>query len=110
MFYLAECGVAPPAGTETVGTVGERRLVVRLQEEADHFADNLVRPGRQAERSPFPVLFRDIDPLHRLEPVALVAQRINDAPDLAQRRAVHSFPVDPRCHGPLVGVQTPDGQ
>jgi hypothetical protein len=34
--------VAAPAGTETVGVVRELRLVVGLQQEADHFADEFV--------------------------------------------------------------------
>jgi len=42
--------VAATAGTETVGTAGERRLIIRLQQEPEHFADELVRPGRQAQR------------------------------------------------------------
>ena len=108
--YLAQCGVAAAAGAETVGTVGERRLVVRLQQEADHLADELVRPGRQAERPRLPVLLRDIDPLDRLESVALVAQRIDDAPDLRLGHAVRGLSVDPGRHCPLVGVQTPVGQ
>jgi hypothetical protein len=76
--------VAAPAGTETVGKVGEPRLIVRLQQEADHLADDLIRPRRQAERSFLPALLRNVDPLDRLEPVALVAQRIGDAPDLTK--------------------------
>ena len=103
-------GVAAPAGTETVGAVGEPRLVVRLQQEADHFADELVRPGRQPERACLPILLRDVDPLAGLEPVALVAHRIDDASDLLQRHAVHGFPVDPGRHRSMVGVDTPVGQ
>ena len=45
--HLAECGVTAPAGTEPVGTAGELRLVVGLQQEAHHFADEFVRPGRR---------------------------------------------------------------
>jgi hypothetical protein len=107
--YLAQCGVAAAAGAETMGTVGERRLVVRLQQEADHLADELVRPGRQAERPRLPVLLRDIDPLDWLESVALVAQRIDDAPDLRLGHAIRGLSVDSGRHGPLVGVQTPVG-
>jgi hypothetical protein len=66
-----------------MGQVGELRLVVRLQQEADHFADKLVRPGRQPQRSFLPVLLGNIDSPDGLEPVALVAHRIDDAADLA---------------------------
>src|SRR5580704_1394348 len=102
--------MAAPAGTETIGKVGELRLVIRLQQEADHFADQLIRPGRQAER-PFPsVLLRDPDPPYRPEPVTLGAQRIDDPPDPGQRRAVRGLPVSPRRHRPLVGVDATVGQ
>ena len=108
--HLAQCGVAAPAGTETVGPAGELRLVVRLQQQAHHFAEQLVRPGRQAERAEFPVLFRDVDPPGRAEPVALVAHRIDDAADLAQGHAVHGFPGGPGRHRSVVGVDPPVGQ
>ena len=55
--YLPQCGVTASAGAEPVRAVGELRLVVRLQEEADHFADQLVRPRRQAEGRSFPFFF-----------------------------------------------------
>ena len=51
VFHFAQRGVAATAGPETVGPAGELRLVIRFQQEADHFADKFVRPGRQAERS-----------------------------------------------------------
>jgi hypothetical protein len=40
--YLAERGVAATAGTETVRAVRESRLIISLQEEADHFTDEFV--------------------------------------------------------------------
>src|ERR671917_2938290 len=79
---LLQRGVAAFAGAETVRPLGELWLVVCLQQETDYFADEFVRPGRQAERPGFAVLFRDVDPLHRAESVALVAHRIGDASDL----------------------------
>jgi site-specific DNA recombinase len=42
--HLAQGGVATPAGPVTVGAIGELRLVIRLQQQADHFAEQLVRP------------------------------------------------------------------
>jgi hypothetical protein len=108
--HIPQGGVASPAGTETIGAAGELRLVVRLKQQANYLADQLIRPGRHAERTEFPVLLRDIDPPHRAEPVALVAQRINDAPYLFHRHAVRGFPGDPRRHRPLVGVDAPIGQ
>ena len=40
--HFAERSVAAPAGAETVGKVGEPRLIVRLQQEADHLAHQLI--------------------------------------------------------------------
>ena len=108
--HVRERGMASPSGAETVRAAGKLRLVICLEEQADHFADKLIRPGRQAERPELPVLFLDIDTFHRGEPVALTAQRIDDAPDLAQRHVVHGLPVSPGRHRPVVGVQTPIGQ
>src|SRR5439155_10543705 len=70
----------------------------------------LCRFRGQAERSLLPVLFRDVNPLHRLEPVALVAQRIDDAPGLRRRHAVGGLPVCPWRHRAVVGVDAPVGQ
>ena len=95
--HLRQRGVASPAGTETVRPAGELGLVVRLQQEAHHLADQFIRPGRQAERPFLPVLLRDVDPLDGLEPVALVAQRIDDAPDLRPATCRPRFPRRPRA-------------
>lgn len=40
-----------------------RRLAICLQNEAHHFPDEFVRPGRQTQRPFLPVAFRDPDPL-----------------------------------------------
>jgi hypothetical protein len=40
--YLAECGVAAAAGTETVRAVRESWFIIGFQEEADHFTDEFV--------------------------------------------------------------------
>src|SRR5258708_14367328 len=108
--HLSKSSVAAAAGAETVRAAGKLRLVIRLKEQADHFADKLVRPGRQAERPELPVLLLDIDTPHRCKPAALSEQRIYDAPVLAQRHVVHGLPVSPGRHRPVVGVQTPVGQ
>ena len=42
--HVRQRGVATPSGTETVQVVGELWLVIGLQQEADHFADELVAP------------------------------------------------------------------
>jgi hypothetical protein len=42
--YFRQCGMAAAAGTETMRTAGEPGLVIRLQQDAHHFADQLIRP------------------------------------------------------------------
>ena len=107
---LAQCGVAATAGTETVRAAGKLRLIIRLQQEADYLADQLIRPRRHAERASVSRSSSECRPAHWLEPVALVAHRIDDAPDLGQRHAVRGFPVGPGRHRPMVGVHPPVGQ
>src|SRR6266568_1337918 len=43
--------MASAARAEPVGAVGELRLVVRLQDQAQHFLQQLVRPSRQPQRT-----------------------------------------------------------
>ena len=85
-------------------------LVVCLQEEAYYFTDKFVRPGRQSQRSLLPVLLGNVGPPDGLEPKTLVAQRIDDAFDLAQGHAVDGLAVRAGRHRTLVGVQTPVGE
>ena len=40
--HLAQGAVTTPAGPVTVGMIGELRLVIRLQQQADHFAEQFV--------------------------------------------------------------------
>src|SRR5215472_12340325 len=79
---LPQCGVASAAFAEPVGLVREPRLEVRLQEQAHYFADELTGPRRQSERAELPVLFRDVDPAGRGEPVPLVPHQLDDLADL----------------------------
>src|SRR6266852_2282161 len=71
-------GVTATAGPEPVGVVGELRLVVRLQQQAQYFLQQLVRPGRQSQRAflvrPF---LLDVDPPRRSPPVALRTERVD---------------------------------
>jgi len=92
-----------------VGVVGEPWLVVRLQQETDHFANEFVRPGRQAQWTFSSVLLRDVGPSGWLEPVAFAAHRVDDASDPRHGHAVRGFSVGPGCHRPLVGVDVPVG-
>src|SRR3974377_2307770 len=77
--HLAQGGVAAATGTETVRAARKPRLVISLQQEADYLAHEFIRPRRQAQRSHFPVLLGNIDPLYWLGPAGLRAQRPDDA-------------------------------
>src|SRR6266498_5223934 len=44
--YLPQSGMAASAGAEAVRAIGEGRFVVCLQQQAHHFTDQLIRPGR----------------------------------------------------------------
>jgi hypothetical protein len=108
--HLAQRGVAAPAGPVTMRTVRELRLVIRLQQQADHFAEQLVRPRRQTQRPLLPVLLGNVAPPDRPKPKTLVTHRVDDALDLGQRHAVRGFRVGSGRHRPLVGVDAPVGQ
>jgi site-specific DNA recombinase len=108
--HLPQRGVTASAWPEPVGPVGEDRFVVGLQQQAHHFTDQLVRPGRQTQRSCLPVLLRDERPPYWTKPIALETHCFDDAIDLAQRHAVHGLPCDPDRHRPLVGVDAAVGQ
>ena len=108
--HLPQRGMAAPAGAEPVRPVGEHRLVVRLKQQAHHLPDELVRPGRHAQRARLPVLLRDVHPPDGPEPVALVAHRIDDPADLPHGHAVCGFLRGPGRHRALVGVDPPVGQ
>src|ERR1700730_18583369 len=99
-----------PAGTETVRSIGEPRLVIRLQQETHYLANQFVRPRRQPERAFLPVLLRDIHPPSRREPETLMAQRIDNAADLRFGHAIGGLPAGPGCHRSVVGVDAPVGQ
>src|SRR6266700_1226483 len=108
--YLPQCGVTPSPFPEAVRPVRENRLVIRLQEEAHHFADQFIGPRRHTERAKLPVFLRDPGAARRREPVPLAAHQLNDLADLALGHAVSSFPADPRRHRTLVGVDAAVGQ
>jgi len=68
------------------------------------------RDQRQTKRPLLPILLWDVEAPDRLEPVALVARRVDDALDLAQRHAVRGLCVGSRRYRSLVGVDAPVGQ
>jgi hypothetical protein len=108
--HLAQRGVAAPAGSITVRAVGELRLVIRLQQQAHDFAQQLVRPRRQTQRPLLPVLLGNVVAPDGPKPVALVTQRVDDALDLGHCHAVRGFRVGSGRHRSFVGVDAPVGQ
>ncbi|MGH3405118.1 MAG: hypothetical protein ACRDRJ_21835 [Streptosporangiaceae bacterium] len=89
--------------------IRKARLEDRLQQEADHLADQLVRPRRQPQGPHLPVLLRDVHAAGRVEPVPLAAQQPDDLVDLSLGHAVGGFLVRPRRHRTLVGVDVAVG-
>src|SRR5262249_56113462 len=89
---LLQGGMAPAAWAEPVGTVGELRLVIRLQNQAQDFLQQLVRPRRQTQRALLRrSLLLDEGAPHRSPPVALLAERTDDRPDLPEVHALHGL-------------------
>ena len=107
--HLAQRGVAAPSRAEPVGVVGEPDVVVGLQQQAHDLGDQLVRPGRQAQRALLPVLLGDVDPLDRPPSIPLTAQQVDDRLDLGQGHPVHGLPGDPGRHRTGVGVDATVG-
>ena len=105
--YLPQRGVAPTPFPEPVRPARERRLVIRLQQEPYHLADELAGPVRQAEGPELPVLLRDVDAACRREPVLFVPHQLDDLVDLPPGHAVSGFPAGPGRHRPLVGIDVP---
>jgi uncharacterized membrane protein YdfJ with MMPL/SSD domain len=81
-----------------------------LQQQADHFAKQLVRPRRQTQRPLAPILLGDIAPPDGPKPIALVTQSVDDARDLGHGHAIRGFRVRTWGHRSLVGVDAPVGQ
>ena len=57
---LNQSSMTSPVWSEPMGMGTELRLVIRLQDEANHFLQEFVRPGGNAKGAPFSVCFRYI--------------------------------------------------
>src|SRR6266576_2513995 len=108
-----ERGMAAASFPEPVRPVRKARLVDCLQQEAHHFADQLIGPRRQAQRAELPVLFRDVDAAGRGEPVPLVPHQLDDlidrapspcGPLLAVSRLAGRYPGDYYGHSATIGL------
>src|SRR5919199_533977 len=71
LLKLPERMMAPASSAEAIRPLGELRLEVRLQDEADHLLQQLVRPGRDAERAYLPVLLGNVRPSDWRPPIPL---------------------------------------
>src|ERR1035438_7081703 len=94
----------------TVGMIRKLRLIVRLQQQTHNFAEQLIRPRRQAQWSLLPVLLGDVESPDWFESIPLVTQSVNDPVDLPQCHAVRGFRVGSGRHRSFVGVDAPVGQ
>src|SRR2546426_9474465 len=93
--------VAPSAWPKPVRARGELRLEVRLQDQADDFLQQSVRPDGNAERALLGrVLLLDVDAPGWRPSVALEAQGLDDRIDVRQGHAVGRFGGDSRCQRP----------
>jgi hypothetical protein len=94
-----------------VTVCGKLRLVVRLQQQADHLLQQLVRPDGQSQR---PLAFRsllvDVDATGWGPSIAFGTERFDDRRDLAQVHAVGCLVGDAGCHGTGVAVDLAVGQ
>ncbi len=96
--------VAPSAWPKPVRARGELRLEVRLQDQADDFLQQSVRPDGNAEGALLGrVLLLDVDAPGWRPSVALEAQGLDDRIDVRQGHAVGRFGGDSRCQRPFVG-------
>ena len=79
-----EGSVTTARRTEPVGLVGELGLVIRLQNEANHFLQQFARPGRETQWSHFPVLPGNVRPPDWRPSEPFEAQSPDDGVDLCQ--------------------------
>src|SRR5580693_9020598 len=91
LFDLPQRGMASAALPEPVRPARKARLVDRLQQQADHLADQLLWPRWQPERPELPVLLRDVDAAGRGEPVPLMSHQLDDLVNRSLGHAVGGF-------------------
>src|SRR3984957_21051154 len=80
-LHIPQRGMTASPRPVGVRIVRELRLIVRFEKHANYFADQLIGPCRQPQRSQFTLLFRDVDPAGRFEPVPLSPQFPDDRVD-----------------------------
>ena len=90
-LHAAERGVATTIGTEPVGAHRKLWFEVRVQNGAHDLLQQLIGPGRQAERAQCPILFRDMHASDRCPSKAFMAEFVNEAIDLHPAHAIHGF-------------------
>ena len=106
LLHGREGRVTAAARPQAGGVVAKLRLIVGLQERAQNFLQQLVRPRRQAQRAEFlPVLLRDIGSSHWRPPVPLMTQGVDERGDFGQGQRSHGFTRGSWGHRPGVGRQ-----
>ena len=95
--------VTASLGAEPVGMIAELLLVVGFQKLPDDLLKELIRPGREAQRSELAVLFGDVDAADWRPSVAFVPQIVNDLVDFRHRHRVTVSVVVPGVIAPLLG-------
>src|SRR6266704_3005544 len=85
------------------------RLVIRLKNEADHFLQELVTPGGQAQGAEFPVLFGDVGASNWRPAVSFMTKVVNEFLDFRHRHPVHRFRCRSWCHGAFIRIEASIG-
>jgi hypothetical protein len=108
---LSQGGVTAPARAEAGRGWTARRVVIRLQPEADDGLPDWVRPCRQAHGAlRRRGCLRDGDALHRGPAIACVTPRVDERVALRQRHGVDGFRGGARGHGATMAVETSIGR
>ena len=103
----AMCGFRP--GPEAVGEPEEVDLIDGAQHLGDRALDDLVFQRRHAEWSLAAIGFRDVDPPHRLWPVASGMDPLAEVLEVDLQILFvgrHSYPIDSRARLPLLSTGT----
>jgi len=83
-FHFAQCSVTAASGSETMGVPTKLGVVIRIEDRAYYLLEQLVGPGREAQRAQIPVFLRDIRPLHWRPSIAFMPQIGDERVDFVQ--------------------------
>ena len=91
MIDLSECGVTSSSFPKSVRVWAELNVVIGVQDQPDHFRQELVAPDGQSERSLFPVPLGDVGSACWLPLIPFEAQSTYDVLYPLERHAINGF-------------------